>query len=267
MEIKEFKCWEDFEVEIGKIFAFENNLDRERISSVSSPLFRGQSDSSWKLKTTLDRVVENFNMSEYHLIMQSIKSKVESYTDRRWEIGRFKEPERNLWVAPTLEQYAFMVYLRHNKFPSPLLDWTRSPYIAAFFAFGDAHIGTSVAIFVYIEDLGQGKTTRGDSPAISTLGPDITTHKRHHLQQSEYSICTKKVNGKMCYWDHEEVFSKNDDEQDLLIKYILPSSEKTKVLKKLDLMNINAYSLFDTEESLMQTLTIREFFIERAGEC
>jgi hypothetical protein len=40
-------------------------------------------------------------------------------------------------------------------------------------------------------------------------------------------------------------------------KYILPSSERTKVLNKLDQMNINAFSLFGNEEGLMDMLAWR----------
>jgi hypothetical protein len=195
--------------------------------------------------------------------MRKIKPIIESYTNKCWELQKFKEPEDSFMIHFDIKEYAFMVYLRHHKFPSPLLDWTRSPYIAAFFAFNDILLKKDVAIFAYVEYSGQGKSGIGNQPTISTLGPTVTTHKRHHLQQCEYSICTKKENGKIYYSDHEDVFNKNDPKQDLLKKYILPFSEKNKFLEKLDLMNINAYSLFDNEESLMNTLSIREFFGSR----
>jgi hypothetical protein len=263
MEEKKLKVWEEFEKEIEKTFLSVGELRKERTFHVSTPLFRGQINSAWGLKTTLGRVAENVSMHSYHNRIRRIKSRVESYTGMRWEMQNFKEPESSFHVTPAIEkQYEFMIYLRHHKFPSPLLDWTRSPYIAAFFAFSEIQSKEDVAIFVYIEDVGQGKSGEGNNPVITTLGPDITAHKRHHLQQCEYTICTKKENDKICYWDHEKVFAEENPEQDLLTKYILPVSEKTKVLEKLDLMNINAYSLFDTEESLMHTLTTREFFLE-----
>jgi len=44
-----------------------------------------------------------------------------------------------------------------------------------------------------------------------------------------------------------------------LVKFNIPSTERVKVLKFLDAFNLNAYSLFGSEESLMETIAIREF--------
>lgn len=264
MEIKNIKCWNDFEQEIENLYFYaENFQDDQAVSAVSAPLFRGQGNSGWPLETTLDRVKKGCSMSEYYLILQNNKPIIESFTDRNWKIPKFEEPRKTLWVTPDINVYSFMAYLRHHKFPSPLLDWTRSPYLAAFFAASDIKSNTNLAIFAYIEDIGQGKTAEGKKATISSLGPDITTHKRHHLQQCEYTVCTKKIDSKMYYCGHEEVFTEDNPDQDLLKKYILPSSERKNILKKLDLMNINAYSLLHNEEGLMDTLSIREFFIEK----
>ena len=41
-------------------------------------------------------------------------------------------------------------------------------------------------------------------------------------------------------------------------KFNIPSSERPKVLRFLEEFNLNAYSLYGSEDSLMQTLTTRE---------
>ena len=46
--------------------------------------------------------------------------------------------------------------------------------------------------------------------------------------------------------------------QDCLWKFNIPYSERLKVLKYLDGYNINDYSLFGSDESLMETMTLRE---------
>lgn len=261
MEEQKLDNWEDFERKIKELFDLVKKAEEKTKLSASAPLFRGQSDRDWRLSTTLDRVKVSTSMEKYYNLIRSVKPAIESYTNLQWELPEYKEPDNSFWRSFPTKQYSYMIYLRHHGFPSPFLDWTLSPYIGAFFAVSDIKSDKDTALFAYVEDLGYGKSALGNEPIIASQGPFITAHKRHHLQQCEYTICTKNKDGKAHYWNHEDVFQKNDPEQDLLIKYILPSSLKSEFLRKLDLMNINAYSLFVNEESLMHTLSIRELFL------
>lgn len=73
-----------------------------------------------------------------------------------------------------------------------------------------------------------------------------------------------KKNDGWCYACHEDVFAQGAEEQDLLWKFNLPSSERTKVLLALDRYNLNAYSLFGSEESLMETVAHWEILFREA---
>jgi hypothetical protein len=148
-----------------------------------------------------------------------------------------------------------MTYLRQNGFPSPLLDWTRSPYVAAFFVFhrADSKDGEFVAIFEYLEDRGCKDICPG-APTIRRCGRWIGTDKKHFLQQSDYTVCRKQKDGIFVYAKHNDVFETPEEEQDILVRYLIPVSERKKVLQKLRLMNITPYSLFETTESLLEVV-------------
>src|SRR5690606_2110705 len=113
----------------------------------------------------------------------SVKAQVETLTSRRWErlptfddLLNFSRSYDSL-QADGLPAYDFLVYLRHHGFPSPLLDWTRSPYVSAFFAFRQART-SRVAIYVYQEAPRGFKATRAGEPQIKRVGQNVVAHPR-----------------------------------------------------------------------------------------
>jgi hypothetical protein len=48
-----------------------------------------------------------------------------------------------------------------------------------------------------------------------------------------------------------------------LLKFTIPSTERRAALQHLDLMNINAFSLFGSEDSLIRTIARRECFFKK----
>ncbi len=263
------ETWEQFEDHLALLGRELEDLRKDKGHHVSAPLFRGQADSEWKLETTLERTTQNtVLMEEYFRCIRSVRPAVASLTDKDWTLPKDFDADQGKPAPPP--GYEFMIYLRHHGFPSPLLDWSRSPYVAAYFAFrsNQRRKDGSVAIYAYVEYLGEMKSWSGTTPHISVGGPYVISHKRHYSQQCSYTICKKRLQShgsQYAYASHEEVARNNKLPQDRFTKFIFRQSERPKALDKLALMNITAFSLFGSEESLMETLGYAE--IEKRILC
>jgi hypothetical protein len=144
MQERNVNTWEEFEKQLQDL---RRERDESRDSPNSSLLFRGQEDSCWLLKTTLDRKRERMLFSDYYRVISRIQPQIETLTESEWPIPDYPKVEQTtkeydsfnlqLWGGKC-PGYAYMAYLRHHGFPSPLLDWTRSPYVAGYFALGKA---------------------------------------------------------------------------------------------------------------------------------
>ena len=90
------------------------------------------------------------------------------------------------------------------------------------------------------------------------FGPYVKTHRRHVLQQSEYTVCLS-FHDEWRFETYNSVFEDGYSQQAFCWKFTVPTTERSKVLALLDEYNLNAFSLFGSEESLMEALANREF--------
>jgi hypothetical protein len=235
--------------------------------------YRGHANEAWRLETTLERTMGvNFSVRRYYEIIKKLLSEIETFTDRNWELPEAMYHVENLSNRVMFNDsvVSYLQYLRHFGYPSPLLDWTYSPFVAAYFAFRDITSNSeSVAIYqlMLASDLW---TIGGEMSRLQVIHGAARRNKRHYLQQSLYTICMNGdiQNQHFASYEDPEIVGKellDDDPAGTtygmmpIRKYILPSSERIAALHSLQAHNINAYSLFGSEESLLESLFLRDY--------
>lgn len=74
-------------------------------------------------------------------------------------------------------------------------------------------------------------------------------------------MCIKKERSDYLIQHHDDEVMTEAAEQGRFLKFTIPAGERLVALKELQLMNVNAFSLFGSEDSLIRTLATREFLL------
>lgn len=271
MEEKRIRTWAEFNPflrDLEKQYGFNTSSG---VRQKNRFLFRGQANSEWKLQTTLERYCSTeWSVVKYLQLTRDCLPKLETFTGKTWNlpsedeaIEHIKSQSDLFYARIPRPYYEYWVHLRHQGFPSPLLDWSASPYIAALFAFFPRQelAPEDVSIYIYIERPEGGKAVQGGCPRIDVKGPKIRTNTKHYLQQSWYTIAIQDKESEPYIIPHTDVFEGSKPgiiDQDRLVKVDVPYSQRDSVLQYLMEHNVNFFSITQTEEGLLKTLAFEE---------
>jgi hypothetical protein len=210
-------------------------------------VFRGQADSRYKLRTLFHRCNRN-NLLYY---LQNDVPKLRHAVNA---LSNFYYREKDAEHLGALLSVA-----QHHGYPTPLLDWTASPYIAAFFAFTQPTAQrpqrSSARIFAMdIAKWTQGpRSLRDPLPGIHFLMPPAHNNPRFTPQQSFASFSNI---------DDMEMFIRNSEistHQKCLTVIDIPLSERSGAINDLTLMGITPGSLFPGLDGTCRALKERYF--------
>jgi len=98
--------------------------------------FRGHADASWSLKTTLDRAVWKTYSAETSQIQSTTTKRVNIEENEKALLLAFQRVAHHyLARTPNHDQTMdWLAMMQHYGAPTRLLDWTRSPHVALYFA-------------------------------------------------------------------------------------------------------------------------------------
>lgn len=287
---------EEFFKRSHSIIEMMKRFEENTLLSMQPAYFRGQPKSGDPLRSTLERKAGKMRVHNYYSNILEILPVLESHygralTQNGWDKNStlhdyFNNEVYSLaelpWKLPLIE---YLVFLRHHGYPSPLLDWSYSPYIALYFAMRNSkerveNTDEMPAVYCFIKS--SSGISGGDMmiSQVFHLDPIIKTTTRHYNQQAVYTICAKPEyksenvdlstksddsgDQRKVFWfeSHEDVLNRAKAErfhgQDMVIKFIIKDVRK-KVLESLNRMNINDYTLFNTTDSLVYWLAESKF--------
>lgn len=207
-------------------------------------IYRGQRDATWILKSSLFRTGIASKPSDIvgfvNHILPLVLEPIEAWLGRTWNLADFHGLAE------------FIAFLQHNGFPTPLLDFTASPYMAAYFAFEGVNPFDSKSEKISIYRLNQklwrerfpNKTDIADTvPKVSIINPYVRGNHKMSLQQGLF-LYANISDIETHIRNHEEFKGQ------YLSKYTIDVEERPRVIKELSLMGISAVQLNPSIESV-----------------
>jgi hypothetical protein len=236
--IQEIQSWEKFK-------AFVRKLEPYQFA------FRGHEDCKWRLRTSFHRTGRASLLRFMEQDIPALHRHLSGLTTHRFNL------------TDALDYAAFLNLAQHHGYPTPILDWTQSPFVAAYFAYRDLRktsIGPEHKIRILILDSKAWSVSLERAPALmpgythmTLIEPLALNNPRAVPQQSISSVTNV---------DDLETYIALTESR-IGRKYLgaidLPSTERRTVLHELALMGITAGSLFPGLDGACRQLRDRYF--------
>ncbi|MPX98130.1 FRG domain-containing protein, partial [Salinivibrio sp. VYel6] len=193
-----------------------------------SHLFRGHADASWLLESTLTRLSKSVGSSFSAEVLEG--KQLENFRLRIRGLRGDNPPELKNTELWSLGQ--------HYGLATPLLDWTDSPYIAAYFAFESVQSCSSGsrAIFVLNRSILQDELKNTGNFDLEFIQPIKDENPRLIAQSGSFTKIPTSLS-------LEDWLQKNQLSQHLT-KIIIPNESRLDALNELKLMNILGTSIY-----------------------
>jgi hypothetical protein len=203
-------------------------------------LFRGMGNADWTLSSSFDRRFSSLGRDRRLGLWERLIREWRRSCEETGVADSVLQDDQKLWALG-----------QHNGLPTRLLDWTTSPYVAAFFAFNDRIISlpeefSHVAIWaLHVEN-----PVWSREMGVEIVTPPALENIRLRNQSGKFTL------SRTPFATLEEYVERSASDL-ALTKVVLPGAEAVDALPDLDSMGINNYHLFPDFTGLAAMATMR----------
>jgi hypothetical protein len=242
------------DIELASWEAFKSGFAEELGSDPKHFIFRGQGDAEWPLQPSFSRGFKHCSAVELEALQTMICDALEEEIGLQ---GLIQVPKREeLWPLG-----------QHYGLPTPLLDWSASPYVAAFFACepaieaiasslepGDSPANRQFAIYA-LQQSGDGIKPLWESMGVTFPRPWHPENSRIRYQRGLFTLIPPP------YQTLDDCLEKFrhliPSKLSLIKRFTLPYSEAARTIEDLELMDINARRLYGDLEGACKSAKLR----------
>jgi hypothetical protein len=217
-------------------------------------VFRGQNER-WRLRTAFHRTgradLTRFLREDVQVLHRHLSARTK-------HVFNLQIPEQN---------GAFLHMVQHHGYPTPLLDWSYSPYVAAFFAYRGisnikaAESSVDAKVRVHVFNHAQWKSDLNQLVMLLTTSPHLSICEFMAIENER--MIPQQALSTITNLDDIETYVRSKEAEDK--KYLwaidLPVKERRRIVQELSFMGITAGALFPGLDGACEELRERNFGI------